>query len=144
MEKRGFTLVEVLVSLAILGIGILGVTLMVPRALEQGRRAVALTRAANQAETMFSRYRAKGFRTMFGVPQRFRPPVLLPDITEDAIRKSAEIYRFYGWEESPLAKSKIKFTELHFARSAGLYKMTISVPLVGGGNSSYVTYLARE
>lgn len=141
-DNRGFTLVEVLVALAILAIGIMGVTVMVPRALEQGRKSVALTRSANQAESTFSQYRAKGFRSMYGTPG---DKSTLAGVAGENIAKTAEIYRTYGWQDNPLVQSKMKFTQLQLpARSAGLYKMTVSVPLVGGGRSSYVTYLARE
>jgi len=138
-RRRGFTLVEVLVALAILGIGILGVTTLFPRALEQGRRAAALTHAANFADQEFSRYRAKGFQGMFGTPKP-RHPLNLS--AYDALSAASDAYAVYGFDKLPVRLVRTEI--LHFGRASGLYKVCVLVPLMAGGDASFVTYLARE
>ena len=117
-KSRGFTLIEVLVALAILGIGILGVTTLFPVALEQSQRAGELTDAANFSEQEFSRLRASGFQGLY---------------TLENTKTITEKY-----------KSDLTGEMLNFERSSALYKMSVSVPLIGGGDTSFVTYIARE
>jgi len=140
-KSRGFTLVEVLVALAILGIGILGVTTLFPVALRQGQRAAALTNAANYADQEFNKYLAKGFQGLYGTPQPWAEP---PNsgVGYANIKTAAEAYRVYGIVDLPVRL--VRADILKFGRSAGLYKLSVSVPLIAGGDASFVTYLARE
>jgi len=132
-------LVEVLVALAILGIGILGVTTLFPYALEQGQRAAALTNAANYTEQEFSRYRAKGYQGLYGRPW----PAAASMLAYANMNETVAQYRIYGFgDELPMRLVKAEI--LNWGRYAGLYKMSVSVPLIGGGEASFVTYMARE
>ena len=103
-KSAGFTLVEVLAALAILGIGILGVTTLFPRALRDAQRASALTNSANYAESEFSRYRAKGFQGLYGKPRRYTD-----GLTYASVMSAARAYEIYGWGDEPirLVKSEI-------------------------------------
>jgi len=132
-------LIEVLVALAILGIGILGATTLFPYALEQGQRAAGLTNAANYTEQEFSRYRAKGFQGLYGGPW----PTAASMMAYANMSETVAQYRIYGFgDELPMRLVKAEI--LNWGRYAGLYKMSVSVPLIGGGETSFVTYMARE
>ena len=132
-------MIEVLVALAILGIGILGVTTLFPYALRQGQRATGFTNAANYTEQEFSRYRAKGFQGLYGRPGGRTGPSLMAYAN---MSETAALYRIYGFDGLPVRLVKAEI--LNWGRSAGLYKMSVSVPLIGGGETSFVTYMARE
>ena len=139
-KAHGFTIVEVLVALAILAIGILGVTILLPYAMEQGQRAAGLTFAANYSQEEFSRYRAKGFQSLYGRAGTWGG---MQATSYQTLSQAAEAYRVYGFgDDIPIRLVKTEM--LQFDRSAGLYKLSVSVPLVAGGNAAFVTYLARE
>lgn len=60
-KVTGFTLVEVLVALAVLSIGILGVMILFPVSLAQTRHAANISVANNTVLSLTNRYRAEGY-----------------------------------------------------------------------------------
>jgi len=139
-RAHGFTIIEVLVALAILAIGILGVTILLPYAMEQGQRAAGLTFATDYSREEFSRYRAKGFQSLYGRTGTWQD---MQTTSYQTLSQAAEAYRVYGFGDS-IPVRLVKTEMLQFDRIAGLYKLSVSVPLVAGGDAAFVTYLARE
>jgi len=131
---RGFTLVEVLIALAILGIGILGVTVLFPVALRESQRASGSTVAALYADSIIADYRARGYRGL-RIPVEGDDPEY-PNIVT-VIRQADEIYRLYGEPEVSV---------IYLVRAASdLYAtVVVDVPLPDGRRERYVTYIARQ
>ena len=88
--RRGFTLTEILMAAAILGIGLTMVASVFPVAVDQNRRAHDTTMAALSARSMAALMRARRDRTMAWIrydsnPSRTNPPLPSPTayFTED-------------------------------------------------------------
>lgn len=141
-RSDGFTLVEVLVALTILGVGILGVTVLFPMSLNQTRRAAGISSANNVAVGLAKRYQAQGYD---GIQQRIlvvnqKPggrPVEIPLLPQ--LERIRDAYTLY---EAP--RLQFSTSMRHFARSLRLYRVSITMDLPTGGRESYVTFVAKE
>lgn len=126
MNSRGFTLVEVLLAMAILLIAILGVAVLLPTALRQSTRAAQLTAATLEAESIVSRARRFGRADLRGFP----PQDL---VTLDS---AAEIYSTY---RKPVVELLYQIDA-----ASDLYStLRIEVELPDGGKQTFVTYVAN-
>ena len=136
-RRSGFTLVEVLVALAILGIGILGVTVLFPRALRNTQRVSGMTAAAIYAETTADRLRAQGYR---GV--RYEAELYLWEQVEGASPGSVSLGRLTA------ADLLYDNTDVRLLYQVGtaleLYKVAITVPLRVQPQEEFITFMARQ
>ena len=127
-RQRGFTLVEVLIALAILGIGILGVTLLFPAALRESRRAGGSTIAAMYADSVVDMLRAHGYDGL-EVPA---PANVLRIFT-----RTDHIYQLYAEPEVHVVYLQAAANELYATA-------IVNVPLHDGRTERYLTYIARQ
>jgi prepilin-type N-terminal cleavage/methylation domain-containing protein len=125
--RRGFTLVEVLIALAILGIGILGVTLLFPAAMRESRLAGGETIAAMYAESVVDMLRAQGYEGM--APSAGSGLRILGRIDN--------VYRLY---EEPTVDIVYRLSAINDLYGA----VVVNIPVSGGGAEQYLTYIARK
>jgi prepilin-type N-terminal cleavage/methylation domain-containing protein len=130
-KRRGFTLVEVLIALAILGIGILGVTLLFPAAMRESRRAGGSTIAAIYADTVVDMLRAQGYDGLEG--RTLPAPVNVLRI----VGRTDLIYQLY-------AEPEVYVVYLQSAANELYATAVINVPLHDGRTERYLTYIARQ
>lgn len=126
-KNRGFTLLEVLIAVAILGIGILAVMQLFPSALTQSRiaaqRTVATELASSQAATL---------RTMDLSPGTIRE--WLRNNAARTLTESERIYEMYdGWQS----------TAERIPGPTNTYRVTLRVNMPDGRIETFVTYVTR-
>jgi prepilin-type N-terminal cleavage/methylation domain-containing protein len=153
-KRAGFTLVEVLVALTILGVGIIGVTVLFPVSLKQTRRAAGISSAKNVAVGLTKKYQAQGYDGIVwsygadkdgdGKPDRVH--VIdsnhdgLPDwVVPRDFEAIGEIYTLY---QPPSVRFSMPLR--HFASTLRLYRVSITMDLPDGGREDYVTFVAKE
>jgi prepilin-type N-terminal cleavage/methylation domain-containing protein len=126
-RNGGFTLLEVLVALAILTGGIIAAMQLFPHALRQSRAAAERTAAANLANSKLSRLRALDIGHDF--------TSWLGQDTLDALAAAAQAYDLYnGWS-----------TIVQRTGGGGdTYRVTFSVQMVDGRRETFVTYVTRR
>jgi prepilin-type N-terminal cleavage/methylation domain-containing protein len=126
-NASGFTLLEVVVALAILLIGILAVMQLFPAALTQSRLAAERSMVASLARTELGKVRTGGpgnFLAEWGKKNAFKN-------LSDAERA----YSLYqGWRSSVQ----------RIGGETDLYRVTFSVLLQDGREEEFVTYVTRE
>jgi prepilin-type N-terminal cleavage/methylation domain-containing protein len=128
-HARGFTLVEVLVAMVILGIGILGVTILFPAALRDSQRASSSTVAAVYADSVIDLLRAQGYRAI---------GKMWPSSQQIQILRQADtIYRLYG-------EPDVRIIYLVSAASDLYATVVIEIPFFDGRTDRYVSYIARQ
>jgi len=126
-QKDGFTLVEVLVALAILTIGIVAAMQLFPASLRQTRAAAERTAAAHLANSELSRLRS------IDVGQDFTR--WLDRNTLDTLSATERSYALYnGWST----------TVQRVGASTDTYRVTFSVQMLDGRRESFVTYVTRR
>lgn len=120
----GFTLLEVLVALAILAVGIIAIMQLFPASLTQSRVAAERTAATTLANSELSRLRA------FDISKGF--DAWLTQNTLHPLNETERAYALYeGW-----------YTTVH--RTAGnpdTYRVTFSVQMMDGRYETFVTYI---
>ncbi len=68
-KKKGFTLVEVVISLLVLTIGIVGVIALLPVCLRAGKQATDMTQAAFFAQDKLEELKRDGYDALPSVPE---------------------------------------------------------------------------
>lgn len=129
-NRRGFTLVEVLIALAILGIGILGVTLLFPAAMRESRRAGGSTIAAMYADSVVDMLRAHGYDGLEGSVDPARNVLQI-------IGRTDRVYQLY-------AEPDVYVVYLQSAANELYATAVVNVPLHDGRTERYLTYIARQ
>jgi prepilin-type N-terminal cleavage/methylation domain-containing protein len=127
---RGFTLVEVLIALAILGIGIVGVTVLFPAALHDIQRASGATVSALYADSVMDDLKARGYRGLMAMSPRDANIV-------EIITRADETYRLYEEPDAKIIYLVSAATDLYAT-------VVVNVPLPDGRVERYVTYIARQ
>lgn len=127
-NEHGFTLLEVLIALGIIGIGIIAAMQLFPSSLKQARMAAERTAAANVANSELGRLRS------INNPEAFKAWLdknSLRCIT-DSIEK---IYSLYGgWQTSVQRMSDSDET----------YRVTFNVRMMDGRAETFVTYVTKR
>jgi len=126
-RNGGFTLLEVLVALAILTGGIIAAMQLFPHALRQSRAAAERTAAANLANSELSRLRALDIGHDF--------TSWLDRNTLGTLAAADQAYALYnGWST----------TVQRTAGGGDTYRITFSVQMLDGRRETFVTYATRR
>jgi prepilin-type N-terminal cleavage/methylation domain-containing protein len=128
-KADGFTLIEVLIAMVILGIGILGVTILFPAALRDTQRASGTTVAAMYADSVIDVLRAQGYRsiaTVWPFSQRI-----------DLLRRADEVYRLYDDADVRIIYLVSSINDLYAT-------VVVKIPFPDGRTEEYVSYIARQ
>jgi len=132
-SHRGFTLLEVLISLLILGIGIMAVMELFPHALSQVRLATERIPRAAEATEALNVLRAQGVN--------FNTDVL--DRLNAAALEYGEVDQIRRYNVQPIGMSD---TVRPLSQAAAIYalcRVTISVPMPGDRRETFVTYISK-
>ena len=132
-SHRGFTLLEVLISLLILGIGIMAVMQFFPLALSQVRLATERIPRAAQANEALNVLRAQGIGFNTSVLERLNTAALEYG-EEDQMRR-------YNVQSIGMSD-----TVRPLSQAAAIYalcRVTISVPMPGDRRETFVTYISK-
>lgn len=124
-RTHGFTLVEVLVALAILAFGIVAVLLLFPVSLTAARRAQEQTITSQTAHSVISQIRASSGEALY---RGQLPPQLL-----ELQRQGAEIY---GYTTSVQG--------LAGAAEVYLQRVTFVVTFTDGDSETFTTFVTRR
>lgn len=123
----GFTLLEVLIALAILTIGVMAAMQLFPASLRQSRVAAERTAAANLANTELGRLRAIDVGRDFST--------WLQRNAMDTLNEAERAYALYnGWSTTVQRTQGIGDT----------YRVTFSVQMLDGRRETFVTYVTRR
>ena len=122
-KHRGFTLIEVLVALAILAIGVLAVVSVFPAALGNIRIAHQRSMAAELAEDTLDRVRMTGARSLYEGPYGPLP----------ALGTAADMYRVHRVNVQPLAG----------AGDTSLQRVLFMIDMQDGRRQTFVTYVSE-
>jgi prepilin-type N-terminal cleavage/methylation domain-containing protein len=129
-RRGGFTLVEVLIALGILGIGILGVTLLFPAAMRESRRAGGETIAAIYADSVVDMLRAHGYSGLEGEASNGVNVLRI-------LGRTDLIYQLYDVPQVNVVYQQSAASELYAT-------VVVNVPLRDGRTERYLTYIARQ
>jgi len=124
-SRRGFTLVEVLVALAILLTGIIAVLIMFPQSLKAARMAAERSVTSQAAHSVMSQIRATSADSLYN--QKLLPELL------DQPQSAANLY---GYATS--------VARLSGASEVYLQRVTFTVQLSNGRTETFTTFVAEQ
>jgi uncharacterized protein (TIGR02598 family) len=125
MRRRdGFTLLEVLIALALLTVGIVAAMQLFPYSLRQTRAAAERTAAAHLADSQISRLRA------MDIGQHFNQWL----IANTGQQADAANDLYSGWSA----------TAQRTGINTDTYRVTFSVQMLDGRRENFVTYITRR
>ncbi len=124
-SKGGFTLLEVLIALAILMVGIVAIMQLFPRSLLQARVAAERTITAELANSVLGQIRASSAKALF---DKRVPGQLLSAYT---------VYGLYDGYTTTVQR-------LNGSGNTYLQRVTFSVTFPDGRIEQYVTYVAEQ
>jgi prepilin-type N-terminal cleavage/methylation domain-containing protein len=133
-KNAGFTLLETVVALSLLAIGVLGTLELFPLAMRNQQIAVERSSVASMVRTELGKLRSGAIAR-----QEDFDEFLAEWIVENAYRgpdiSGKQLHN--GWRAS------VEAVAGGYDQSVKLYRVTISVDLVGGQNETFVTYLTE-
>ena len=130
-EKVGFSLVEVLVSMAVLAVGIVAVTRLFPQGLRATRVAQERTIAAELADSNLARLRMAGMENLLGV---MRASALYNTSAADAV---------YGGPNNDNIINGYTTSVKRAGINDKLVRVTFSVEMPDGRLENFVTYVTQ-
>lgn len=131
-NKSGFTLLEVLIALLILGVGIVATMQLFPQALTQSRMAAERTQSAAVATSHLNKLQGcsspeQFFQWLSGVNTLH---------TLDGVN---EVYRIYGAMYEGLGASMQQMSGM-----PDTFRVTFSIRMSDDRNETFVTYITRR
>ncbi len=124
--QEGFTLLEVLIAIAILLVGIVSVVSLFPNSLMQARIANERTITAVLANSVLGQIRASSAEALF--KSRIPDDLLLPVFSSHGL--------YYGYTTS--------VRRLNGAADTFLQRVTFTVSFADGRTESYTTFVAQQ
>lgn len=128
--RAGFTLLEILIAMALLTIGVLGVANLLPAALHHARVAQERTTAAELADGRLGRLKMAGART--AIQNALEQEQFL---TLTQVRKIFDTYSLYEGYFTTIQR-------MPGAAETGLQRVTFVVEMMDGRREEFVTYIA--
>lgn len=128
-EQKGFTLLEVLIALAILGLAIVAIFRLFPASLQQARIAAERTVIAELASSRLGQVRAAGAEYLLQ-----GPPSFLNATTASEVYASGALYDGYYSSIQRMPGSDETY----------LQRVTFTVNLPDGRHETFVTYVAKQ
>ena len=128
-ERKGFTLVEVLVALAILGVAIVAIVKLFPDSLRQARVAAERTIVAELASSKLGQVRAAGAESLLQ-----GQPAYLSLNTASQVYKTYLMYDGYTSNVQRMPGSDETY----------LQRVTFTVKMPDGRLETFVTYVAKQ
>ncbi len=134
-DTRGFTLVEVLIALAIVAVGVIAVTRLFPQGLRASQVAQERTIASELAKGNFARVKMTGLDNLLGT---------LRDMGVNQIQSIDTVYGLYTGDPNGI----ITQTTTSISRTATgiddrLVRVTYSVEMPDGRRENFVTYVTE-
>lgn len=130
MDTRGFTLIEVIIALAILLFGIGAVMLLFPASLESARRAAERTVSSQTAHSVVSQIRASSGEALYND----RLPIGLLDYP--IFDQTSGAINLYGYSTS--------VQRLSGAAEVYLQRVTFTVEFADGSSESFTTFVTQQ
>ena len=134
--RTGFTLLEVLISLVILGIGVIAVVQVFPPALSQARLSTERVTAAAWADEELSTLRARGLSDS---PHSLSWPVRSTETVSTLMRESYLQYNLQCIGIPDFVRPMRQAAQIYY-----LYRVTLAVPMSDGRYETFVTYVSKQ
>jgi prepilin-type N-terminal cleavage/methylation domain-containing protein len=131
-DHKGFTLVEVLVALTILGVALIAVMKIFPESIKQTRKAAERQQVSFLAKTELGKLRAGGVG-----------PLLTGWAANNAYRNPAAAGGTYFDPVPGLYKSWTS-TVKRISSDVDLYRVTFNVEMFDGRRERFVTYVTEQ
>jgi prepilin-type N-terminal cleavage/methylation domain-containing protein len=135
-NNRGFTLLEVVIALAILAIGIVGTFKLFPRAVEQSRIAAERTTIASLAKSEMGRVKAGGVFSQGAEGLENFMTKWARENTLNLLDQAAQAYAMYSSTRSTVQR-------ISGIDEPALYRVTYYVTLMDGREEKFVTYVTE-
>jgi prepilin-type N-terminal cleavage/methylation domain-containing protein len=135
-NQAGFSLVEVLIAIAILLFGIAAVIRMFPLSLTNTQQAAQRTVVSELADTSLNRLRAAGAEHVWETVARLRGiyDMYLTDATMDQFGRAGNLYDNYWTRVTPMRGAQDTF----------LQRITFTVELPDERQRTFVTYVSEQ
>lgn len=128
-ERKGFTLIEVLVALAILGVAVVAIMKLFPDSLRQARVAAERTIVAELASSRLGQVRAAGAESLL----QGQPAYL----NLSAASQQYKTFLMYDGYTSNVQR-------MHGSDETYLQRVTFTVKMPDGRLETFVTYVAKQ
>ena len=135
--RRGFTLLEVLVSMVIFSVGIMAIMQLFPHTLRMARLATERLPTAAEANRQLSALRARGLagsRDTLGWPLSISQPVLTD---------GGEIPSTMQYTVQPLGRPDTRLWKKEGLRAHALQRVTLDIPMSDGKYVKFVTFVSK-
>jgi len=134
--QHGFSLVEVLIAIAILLFGIAAVIRMFPLSLTNTQQAAQRTVVAELADSSLNRMRTAGAEHVWETVARLRGiyEMYLFDVTLDQFGRAGNLYDSYWTHVTPMRGAQDTF----------LQRITFTVDLPDDRQRTFVTYVSDQ
>lgn len=135
-NQAGFSLVEVLIAIAILLFGVVAVIRMFPLSLTNTQQAAQRTVVAELADTSLNRLRMAGAEHVWETVARLRGiyEMYLVDVTVDQFGRAGSLYDNYWTRVTPMRGAQDTF----------LQRITFTVELPDDRQRTFVTYVSEQ
>lgn len=133
-NTSGFSLLEILIAMAVLTVGIVAVVNLIPMGLNNARVAQDRSMAAELADSDMGRIKMAGARELMGALEGQTST----DSSLDALGTASSMYS----AEAPDLQWSRTIQQLHGAGGTSLQRVVFTVELSDGTRETFVTYVS--